>query len=91
MIAYITVSQFLDWYFNTGSDQEIQETIFEIGRKIEEKLIDPEFEGKATITAQELWDECNHDAIPHYYFEDNLTNKDLDEVVQFKLIPDAII
>jgi hypothetical protein len=51
----IKTSEFIDWYFNSGSDQEQESTLKELGRSIAEQLT----EGKVTITPQSLLDRCD--------------------------------
>ena len=55
----IKTEEFIDWYFNSGSDQEQESTLKELGRSIAEQLT----EGKVTITPQTLLDQCDYGMI----------------------------
>ena len=46
---------FLNWYFNTGSDQEQQKTLQNIGEIAREEIIE---KGYFKITADDLFKEC---------------------------------
>lgn len=56
----ITTYRFLDWYFESGCDTEIVETKFDLAQKVIEKMYNV---GQATISVQELFDECDKDTI----------------------------
>jgi hypothetical protein len=56
----IKTSKFIDWYFNSGADQEQEEIALSLGQRIIHGLLD----GAVTITPQEILDECSHDIIP---------------------------
>jgi hypothetical protein len=55
----IKTSDFIDWYFNAGSDQEQENTLIELGRSIAEQLT----EGKVTITPETLLEQCDYGMI----------------------------
>jgi hypothetical protein len=52
---------FIDWYFNSDSDQEQESLALELGKSIIQQMIDG---GKVEITPQEFLDTCNHECIP---------------------------
>ena len=56
----IKTIDFIDWYFNSGSDQEQKEIIFSLGKKAVKGLL----EGSITILPQDILDECNTDFMP---------------------------
>jgi hypothetical protein len=56
----IKTIDFIDWYFNSGSDQEQKEIIFSLGKKAVNGLL----QGSITILPQDILDECNIDFIP---------------------------
>lgn len=56
----IKSSDFINWYFNSGSDQEQKEIAISLGKKAIKGLLN----GKVTITPQEIFDVCNTDIIP---------------------------
>ena len=56
----IKTIDFIDWYCNSGSDQEQKEIALSIGNRVINSLL----YGSVTITPQELFDECNTDIIP---------------------------
>ena len=55
----IKTEDFIDWYFNSGSDQEQESTLMELGRSIAEQLT----EGKVTITPETLLEQCDYGMI----------------------------
>jgi len=57
----IKTTSFLNWYFNSGNDQEQQSIRQEIGHLAVSSLL---CEGSSTITAQEIFDQVNIDVIP---------------------------
>ena len=56
----IKTIDFIDWYFNSGSDQEQKDIIFSLGKKAVKGLL----QGSITILPQDILDECNTDFIP---------------------------
>lgn len=61
----IKTNDFLDWYYNSGSDQEQEETALNLGRRVIEGL----FDGGITIMPEEILNECNHEVIPLHLVE----------------------
>ena len=59
-VLKITEFDFINWYFNSGSDQEQEEMATSLGNRIIDGLLD----GAVTITPQDILDECNQDIIP---------------------------
>lgn len=67
MVYTITVGSFLEWYFNYGQDQENTE----LREKLAETILDQLFKtGQGSISAQEIFDGCNQEAIPINYLEE---------------------
>lgn len=62
----ITKENFLDYYFNTGSDQEQEGIKKDLGGDIAEQLLES---GEFTITAQDLFDSCEHSGISFSFIE----------------------
>lgn len=61
----IETNDFLDWYYNSGSDQEQGEIALDLGRRIIEGL----YEGGVTITPELILEECHQDVIPLHLVE----------------------
>ena len=59
-VLKITEFDFINWYFNSGYDQEQEELATSLGHRIIDGLLD----GAVTITPQDILDECNQDIIP---------------------------
>lgn len=57
----ITTTNFLNWYFNTGADQEQESILESLGKRIKDELME---HGKSKVTAKDLFDECNPEWIP---------------------------
>jgi len=57
----ITYNEFWQWYFYGGDDQEIKESKMGIAESIIDQLGKT---GIASLSIQELFDNCNHDLIP---------------------------
>jgi len=56
----ITKGRFLDWYFNSGQDQEMKE----LRKNLAESIIHQMYSvGHGSMSVQELFDGCNQDAI----------------------------
>ena len=62
----ITKTNFLNWYFNSGCDQEQEETRAILGGKVIEMLLN---EGKAKLSVKELFEDSNHETIPCEFLE----------------------
>ena len=60
----ITKERFLEWYFNHGQDQEIEENANSVAKSIIEQLFKT---GVGSITVNEIFDGCNLNAIKMYY------------------------
>lgn len=56
----IKSADFINWYFNSGSDQEQKEMIMSVGKVVSQGLL----KGEVTITPQEIFDVCSTDIIP---------------------------
>lgn len=82
MIYTITVGSFLEWYYNYGQDQENTE----LRMKLAETMLDQLFKtGQASITAQEIFDGCNQEAIRVNYLEE-FKNTDIDQELSDVLV-----
>ena len=51
---------FINWMYNSGADQEQEQSVLDLGYMVIESLLD----GAVTITPKDILDECNHDIIP---------------------------
>lgn len=51
---------FIEWMYNSGADQEQEQSALDLGYMVIERLLD----GSVTITPKDILDECNHDIIP---------------------------
>jgi hypothetical protein len=71
----ITKNDFLSWYFEYGSDEENEELKVDLANKILVGLAKSN-SGKISITIQELFDECNKDAIRAYYTKEHYMDTD---------------
>jgi hypothetical protein len=56
----IKTSDFINWMYNSGADQDQEHEALNLGYRVIEGLLD----GGITIMPQEILDECNHDIIP---------------------------
>jgi len=56
----ITKGRFLDWYFNSGQDQEMKELRTELANSIINQMYSV---GHGSMSVEELFDGCNQDAI----------------------------
>lgn len=59
-ILKIKTADFIEWYFNGGSDQENESTALAWAKGV----IDGLKGGAITVTAQDLFDSCTHEAVP---------------------------
>jgi hypothetical protein len=57
----ITKKNFIDWYFNTGSDQEQEDVRKSLGELAVESLMDGQ---PVNITASDIWESCETSIIP---------------------------
>tara|TARA_R110001606_G_scaffold4723_4_gene22417 strand:+ start:716 stop:1078 length:363 start_codon:yes stop_codon:yes gene_type:complete len=62
----ITGKNFLSWYFNSGSDQEQEAMLRDLGSRALEEL---EAGNKCTVTTRNLFEETEHGAIRMYFCE----------------------
>ena len=56
----IKSEDFINWFFNTGADQDQERQALELGYGVIEGLL----EGKVTVTPQEILDQCESLVIP---------------------------
>lgn len=78
----IKESSFLEWHYNYGQDQENTE----LREKLAEMMLDQLFKtGQASITAQEIFDGCNQEAIRLNYLEE-FKNTDIDQELSDVLV-----
>lgn len=76
----IKSEDFIDWYFNSGSDQDQESMVLELGISVIERLL----EGNVTITPQDLLDECEPTIIPLNIvegFEDDDTFDEIEDAI----------
>lgn len=59
-VLKIKSSDFINWFFNSGSDQDQKTQALGFGRSIAKRLL----EGSVTITPQDILDGCEQSAIP---------------------------
>jgi hypothetical protein len=62
----ITKGNFLDFYFNYGQDSELKEIRFDLADDIIKILYDKD---SATISVQNIFNQCNKDSIRGFYCE----------------------
>jgi hypothetical protein len=55
----IKSEDFINWFFNTGADQDQEREALSLGRSVIEGLLD----GSVTITPQDILDQCEHTVI----------------------------
>ena len=76
----ITKSRFLDWYFESGQDQENDD----LKKDLVESLIHSMRQvGFASISVQELFDNCNQEAIRLDFTEEGCENDCCTELSDF--------
>ena len=87
-VATIKKSYFIQWMFESGYDDEIESTKLSLADRVLKTLL----EGKdATVTVEELWEECNKEIITCLYFEE-FSDDNTDEIglyeniTEYKLI-----
>jgi hypothetical protein len=68
----ITRENFLDWYFNYGSDQENRDTIESIGLQVRRDL---KQHGQSTISVESIFNSTDEGLIP-YVFTEECKDKD---------------
>lgn len=76
----IKIEDFINWYFNSGSDQDQEGMALDLGRSVIERLL----EGNVTITPQGLLDECEPTIIPLNIvegFEDDDTFDEIEDAI----------
>ena len=73
-VLRIKSSDFINWFFNSGSDQEQIEQVLTLGRYIADLLL----EGSVTIRPQDILDGCEQ-SVTHPI----VTGKPIDKVTTF--------
>ncbi len=73
----ITKGDFIEWYFNTGQDKELKELRLDLADDIIKILYDKD---TATISIQDIFNQCNKEAIPLSYCE-QYYNEDTDDCI----------
>ncbi len=63
----ITTENFLEWYLNSGADDEIASMRSDIGERIINELFE---KGTSTLTIQNLFDEADFESIQLYRLEE---------------------
>ena len=74
----ITKERFLDWYFESGQDSENASIKDDLATRLIKGL---QADNSFTITTQDIFDECNHEAIRCYFLEeyaDDTENYDIE-------------
>jgi hypothetical protein len=64
----ITKERFLNWFFNTGADQDQDKMRVDIGYTAVEHLLD---RNSFTITTEDVFDGCELSCVPLRYCEEN--------------------
>jgi hypothetical protein len=85
----ITVSRFLEYYYEQGSDQEIEQLKLELAEQVIEGFYNT---GQCCILVQDIFDKCDKNAIHVNYIEEfsNDIYNELSDVMtdfELKLIP----
>jgi hypothetical protein len=76
----IKSEDFINWFFNTGADQDQEREALSLGISVIEGLLG----GSVTITPQEILDQCEPVVIPLSIikgFEDNDTFDEIDDAI----------
>lgn len=76
----IKSEDFINWFFNSGADQDQESEALRLGRSVIEELL----EGKVTITPQDILDGCEPVVIPIRIiegFEDDDTFAEIDDAI----------
>jgi len=76
----IKSEDFINWFFNTGADQDQEREAFSLGRSVIGQLL----EGSVTITPQNILDECEPVVIPLSIvegFENDDTFDEIDDAI----------
>lgn len=63
----IKAEQFLEWYFNSGADEEIQDAKIAMGQRVIDSLIGI---GQSNITIDDIFGEANLDTLRVSYLEE---------------------
>lgn len=68
-MATFTVKKqnFLEWYYNSDSDQEQEQNRISLGERVIEELMSS---GKITITVEEIFEECELSCMPIHILEE---------------------
>lgn len=62
----ITKANFLEWYFNTGADDEQESMRTSLGNSLVEELFE---KGTSTTTVENIFEESAKDSIPYKFLE----------------------
>lgn len=73
----ITTENFLQWYLNSGSDEEIKEAKTNLGERVIKNLLEV---GNSLITVNELFNEANFESIPVSYLVEFDNSVDVDKI-----------
>ena len=73
----ITKGRFLDWYFNSGQDQEMKESKMDLAKSIIHQMYSV---GHGSMSVEEIFDGCNQDAIRIGFTEEYDEQRDEYEV-----------
>jgi len=74
-IFTIKAENFLEWYFNTGSDEEIEDGRIMMGERVITSLINT---GQSNISIDEIFSEATFESLPLSYLEEFNDNDDVE-------------
>ena len=77
----IKTSDFINWMFNTGADQDQEREVLDLGRRVIEQLM----KGDVTITPQDILDQCEPLVIPLVIvegFEDTMSFDEIEDAIE---------
>lgn len=77
---HITKQNFLEWYFNTGADDEQESMRTDLGERLVEKLLSGE---DFSYSVEDAFNECEVGCIPLAYLEE-FDDRELLEVGELK-------
>jgi hypothetical protein len=86
-VLKIKSSDFINWFFNSGSDQEQIEQVLTLGRYIADLLL----EGSVTIRPQDILDGCEQSVIPLSIvqgYDDSLCGLEIQDGIDYGRIHD---
>lgn len=84
---HITKQNFLNWWFESGSDQEQESNEIDLGKRVIEKLLSGE---DFFYSIEDAFNECETSCIPLSYLEEFDEDNDL-EVGDLKEIVDIVL